>query len=439
MKDNGRSWIPLVFMTMVFAPTLVAQSAASQDPSDSHAPSAQAPDATDEAPGSVDSVAPQYVPSLDGSGLIPLDRLRKLQLLYGGSFSAIWGSNLTQEPNGPSGGMFTLNPYIGVQGRGKDAQYVFQYQTTIARATSDMVSSNSFQRASVFISGSAPSRWRWSVNADAEHGLDSLRLIAPVDTVAVGEIPGVSPTAAQFRANAGTTTLLEGNLGLTYLKSEKDSISVSVGNSYSRLSGLNSDTGVTQASIDYARRLSSRLAVTAIGQFSESYGSISCSSFGTGISLDWQVNEKTFLEVGGGPQFTSKACSSGPNLSLRAAFGAKISGRSQVYATANRQLAASYLGPGIWQDNVSAGYERRISRVGALNLDFGYAHTSGVGSIGSYRGVYTDATYSWLLGHGLESSVSYRYYTGNNNPSSFTSYVVMCSLIWSPHLRAVVR
>jgi len=432
---HHRIWLHIVLLATLAEAPLSAQSAGSP----------QAPESADENPlaDAADAIADsstakQYAPALDGSGLISLNQQPRFQVFYGGSLASGWDSNLTGEPDGPSGGIFTLSPYVGIRGTTSKTNYLIQYQPTIARNTSNAISNDTFQRATVLLSGFINPRWHWNFNAEAAHGQDSLRLITPTATVAIGETLGIAPSASQYSARADTSTLIAGTLGFTYLKSEIESVNIMVNNSYSRVTSVGGNTAVTQASIGYNHGLSPKISLTATGQYSISFGSIECSSFDGAFGAVWQVSKSTRFEVNGGPAFSSKGCNTGENFIVHGAFDTRLSAQSRLYLVASRQFGVSYLGQGVWQENASAGYQRSLSRSSSIDLNLGYSNSANISS-GSYHGIFAEGSYSWMIERNVSTMLSYRYYRGNTGPGAFDGHAIIFSLVWTPNLGHLSR
>jgi hypothetical protein len=138
------------------------------------------------------------------------------------------------------------------------------------------------------------------------------------------------------------------------------------------------------------------------------------------------------LEFRGGPELNSGACGKQQGFAFHAAVARRLSGRSQLYLLVDRQFGTLYLGPGLWQDNGSAGYQRRLTLLSTINIDSGYVRTDALSSAASYRGVFVGVVYSYQLKKSLTPSVSYRFYSGTSGAAGVTQNVVLFSITWSP-------
>ena len=98
----------------------------------------------------------------------------------------------------------------------------------------------------------------------------------------------------------------------------------------------------------------------AYQQTSQYYGQLSCTTFGGGVGLRWQPREETILSVRGGPQLDAPSCHNQQGFAYSASFSMKAGGRAQLYFISDRQPVTGYLGPGLWQNDVSGGNQRQF-------------------------------------------------------------------------------
>jgi hypothetical protein len=375
----------------------------------------------------------QYAVALNGTGLISMDRSLESHLLFGATAMGGWDSNPENIGNGAPSGTYTLSPYFGIQASTPKTQYLLQYQSTIAGYMSSS-SKQTMNIGSAKIVGSVNERWSWDLKAAGIYGQDSTRFLAPQQTVAVGEVPGTGPNSASYLPNAGTVTYVDGEAGVHYRKSERNSIAFTVANAFSHYTGLNDKSSIATANLGYVRDLSLTLKLITYGQGSYYYGSFNCESGGGGIGLQWQASDKTFISLSGGPQLSSSVCKSQQKYAYSAALSSRLSGKSQIYLLSARQPTASSLGPGLWQVGASGGYQRQVTRIGTLSVDLGYVSSDTLTTVSSYHGTYFDCIYGFRVGHGVNMSYSYRGYVGATGGANFTRNVATFSLVWAPNV-----
>jgi hypothetical protein len=380
---------------------------------------------------------PEYVPALDGSGLIALDSVRHFHLLAGGTFSGGWDSNPSNAAGGASSAVYSISPYLGVQASSSRMQYIVQYQPTITHYSS--FAGETMQVASGRVLGSISPRWSWTAGVKGSHGEDSVRLLSPVESVAVGSVPASGPNSASYLPNAGTVTTLDGGGSLHYDRSPRDSVDLYTGNSYNSIASLKETSGVATENFSYTHAVSQELNVIGYAQSSQYYLGLRCNTFGGGVGIRWQPRQNTQVAVKGGPQIDTPDCKAQQGFSYSASFSTRVTGRAQLYLLSERQPVTGYLGPGLWQDSVSGGYSRLVGVQDTLGFDLGYVTSSTLKNISSYHGTYFESSYSHFLRRGLAAVFSYRGYTGSSSGANFSRNVLLVSLSWTPNAQNTSR
>jgi hypothetical protein len=373
----------------------------------------------------------QYAPALNGTGLIPLDSSVPSHLLLGATIASGWDSNPQNLGNGVASGLYTLSPYLGVQAITPKTQFLLQYQFTHTGFSSSYAGQN-MNVASASILSNVNSRWSWDLKTVGSYGQDSVRFLGSQQTVAVGEVPGTGPNSASYLANAGTVTYVEGDVGVKYRKSQRDTIELRVANNFSSYTGLKEKNGTATINLLYDRDLSPTLGMGTYLQGVHYYGTLRCESYGGGLGLHWQPSEKTLLSLSGGPQISTSECGSQQGFAYSVSFSTRLSSKSQIYLLSARQPTTSYLGPGLWQESSSGGYQRQVMTWGTVSFDVGYAASDTLAEISSYHGTYFDCSYSYRLTHGLRASSSYRGYVGDSGGTHYSRNVALFSIVWTP-------
>lgn len=377
----------------------------------------------------------EYVPALNGRGLIALDATNKPLLSYGYQLGAGWDSSNLDG----SSALITASPYVTVQSVLGANQFIVQYSPTFTKYSAANYVGGNLQRGSATVLGTISPRWRWNAGTTLAYGQESLQTVAPTQTVAVGDIAAVSPDAAIYLANAGVGTYINFGTGFTYLSSERDAIDLQLGEGYSRFAGINGDTNVASAQVNYIHSVSPTLSVRPYVQILESTGYISCTSVGGGAGLNWQVGERTGIALSAGPQISTKGCGTLVSYIFSAALNTQVSNVSQLYLMAGRQFSSPYLGPGVWENTAGVGYQRMLGSATAATLDLSYAGSTGAGSAYNYSGVYLGATVARTIGRSFSPSISYQRVMGNTGPTPFNLNTVLFSINWTSNTTPLIR
>ncbi|WP_263383689.1 hypothetical protein [Granulicella arctica] len=382
---------------------------------------------------------PVYATALDGSGLISMRDSQHVRLFYGATVAGGWDS----APSGQAGdtplAFYTVSPSVGLQINRARLQTVIQYQRTMTGYSSSSYTNQAVNVASVKLVGTESERLQWGFKMSESSGNDATRFLAPQQTVAVGGVSAVDPGSSLYLQNAGNTTYLDAGADVRYRTSERGALVAQIDSVYSRYSGLQQTNGLTSAIFSYERTVRPALTIDGYGQVSRYYGNISCSSFGIGMGLKWERNQRESLTLSGGPQLNTTACEKQQGVNFSANFSMALTGRSHMYVLASRQPATSYIGPGLWQTSVAAGYQRQIGNRGSLNVDLGRLDSEASALTSSYRGTYVACVYNRQLRSELNASLSYRGYLGEGDGANVQRNVVLLSLSWSPTTGHIFR
>lgn len=374
----------------------------------------------------------QYEGSLDGSGLIPLDHSVSSRFLLGGTYSAGYDTRPGEVPGAPGSGVTVLNPYLGVQVNRESTQYIFQYAPTLTYHQNNRYQGGSLHLATAKMTGELGERWAWEAHGFGLHGLDSVRLLAAEPTVPVGDVPGIGSGAASYQRNAGTTTYVDVGGRLSYKLTPRDAVTASAANAYGQSSSSVGDSIVASFRGAYSHDVSESFHWVTYGEMGRYYGALHCYIYGGGVGLTWQPGPHSFLQISGGPAVDSPACGRQQNLAYRVGYSARITERSQVYLMSSRETAGIYVGPGLWEQTLTAGYQRNLTPSDSLNLGLGYVKETLYSNVHGYSGRYASLTYSHKLPMSLRAAFSYRYFDGGWSGVTFNRNIALVSLTWTP-------
>lgn len=378
-----------------------------------------------------DRQEPRLVAALNSSGLIRMENAMKRHVTLGAAVTGGWDSNPSDTATSVSSGVYSLSPYLGIQAATPKTQYILQYQPTITGYSAGVYGRQTIHTASAFMAGDLSERWKWDLTAFGSYGQNAARFLAPQQSVAVGVVPGTGSNAASFLPNAGTVTNIIGTVGFQYRKSERDTLGVSASNSFNRYTGFNENSSIATIELGYKRSLSATLGLITYIQGLHYYGAFSCDSFGGGVGIQWQIRDRTFFSLNGGPQLNTPACGNQQGLAYNAAFSTRISTKSQLYVLSNSQPANSNLGPGLWERSASGGYQWQVASTGTLNCNAAYVSSDTLTVVSAYRGTYVGCAYQVKLRHGLTLSYEYRGYLTVSGETRTTRQTALFSLAWT--------
>jgi hypothetical protein len=434
--------LPIVLFVAVCAGDLLAQSATDPGNDGNTTPTTETQSATEAtadspAPSSGQGARVTEVAALDGSGSISMSLIRRPHLLIGETVAGGYDSDPLNLGTGSSTATFSFSPYIGVQGGNLRTQMIIQYHPTISRFTS--YAGQSMNLASLKVASSFSPRFEWTLGIIGYHGDDSLRLLEPARSSPGDGVPGSGVGAAAFLPNAGTVTDVEGALDLHYALSERNSLGLRLSDSYNSTPDLHQKGSVATAYVNYTRSVGPTLSLLVYVQNANYYGDFDCMALGSGVGMRWQAQKSTIIEARGGPQIDSPGCKSQQGFAYNAFVTRKLPWKSTVYLTADRQPVISFLGSGLWQDDITAGYERIFQNANSLSIDAGFIDSTTLVGASSYRGTFFDASYMRGIHRGLSMRCSYRIFTGRSGETDINRNTLQFALTYTPNTRGSLQ
>src|ERR1700761_6014225 len=168
--------------------------------------------------GLLKSSQEQFTGLLNGTGLISMDSENGLTVsaeARGG-----WDSNPLNSPDSVSSSVYSLSPYIAFHGVSEKSKFIVQYQPTFLGYPSGTYSGQTMHAASVQADGNLSERLGWKINIQGSYGQNGARFAGPLQSVAVGEVPGTVTSTASYLPNSGSVTYVLSSFETGYRKSE---------------------------------------------------------------------------------------------------------------------------------------------------------------------------------------------------------------------------
>jgi hypothetical protein len=302
-------------------------------------------------------------------------------------------------------------------------------------------SSQILQQGSANFARSLSGRWSLQASATGSYGQNSVRMLA--SPAVATSVPGItSPASTSYLTNNDIVTNAGGSVSISYGLSERDDLLVQVSSAYTKFGRPTQNdsenaapigsNGVNTASVTFARLHSPTLAGTVFLQESFSYGTIRCTSHGLGAGFRWSPSEHTRLTVSGGPQVTEGGCGTRFGALYTVSLNRTLNGRSEVYASAQRQPASSYVGPGLWQQSYRAGYGRQVGARGSLRGDIAYVKNTTTATDPQYSGTYVAVIYTYQLGPTLSAGFNFQTNKDHYGSAAVGRNLAFLSFTWTP-------
>lgn len=375
-----------------------------------------------------ENTQPILAGSLNGSGLVALGDQGK-GLIAAATFGGGWDSNPSNSAHTGTSSLYSLSPYIAMQGASPKMQFILQYQPTLL-GYSGSYETQVLHAMSAQAAGDLSERMDWKINVNGSHGMNGARFLAPEPSVPVGNVPGTGTSSASFLPTSNQVTYVLGSIETNYRRSEKGTLMFNLWNSFNSVGGFDQSGGVATVRAAYNHEARPMLSLLVYGQMSQYYGDLKCEGFGGGMGVHLQFSENTSMTAEAGPQITTTKCGSQQGYTFSFGYSTRVSRNLQLYFVGNRLPMVSYLGPGVWQSGASGGMQYQVSRAATARVDFGYASSRALTAVDSYRGTSLSANYDVLLGRGFALSYSYRGYFTKSGGTGYSRNLALVSLTW---------
>ncbi len=339
-------------------------------------------------------------------------------------------TNPNNSPDGKASAMYSFAPYMGVAAGNARRQLLLQYLPIFTQYTA--YTGNSIHQVSATFTNRSSPRWSWTIGMNGLHGNDSVRPLTPSHTIVVGNVPGSGSSVASYLPNAGIVTDINGAFDLLYDVSSRDALGVRIANSFNSYPQLHENSGVMTETVNYTHLVRPSLGVLVYQQTSQYYLDLHCTAVGGGVGVTWQPRSHAELSLQGGPQLNSSGCKDQQGFSYHAYLSSNVRRESQFYVRGDRQPVVGFLGPGLWQDDFSGGYQRRFSIRNLIAADLGYAHSSTLVNTGDYKGLFAEVSYTRQMTGLFSLSCRYQAFVGRQGTINFTRNILLFSIVLTP-------
>jgi hypothetical protein len=121
------------------------------------------------------------------------------------------------------------------------------------------------------------------MSISASYGQNGARFVAPLQSVAVGEVLGTASNTASYLPDAGTTAYILGSFEMDYRKSEHGTVAFDIQNSFNRVAGFDQAGCAATGRLPYSYDFSPTLSLMTYGQGTYFYGDLNCEGIGAAV------------------------------------------------------------------------------------------------------------------------------------------------------------
>ena len=214
----------------------------------------------------------------------------KYQLFYGASVSSVYTDSLGGVGVSRELISTSINPYLAVFMPTRTGRYLLQYSTVVNPNDTSSGGPQAYHTATFSALGSLSERWYWTGSLSGSYGSESARLQGPLGFLVVDSTPIADTTSTAVLLRARNVAFTESSLGLGWLKSRRDKISISVFHVYT---GIEGDSSIPQSfgthanaiggKLEYVRSLTPRVDLRSYGEAETVLNGPKCNTYGGGL------------------------------------------------------------------------------------------------------------------------------------------------------------
>jgi hypothetical protein len=278
-------------------------------------------------------------------------------------------------------------------------------------------------------------------STSGSYGSESARLQGPLSFLVVQSTPIADTTSTAVLLRAKNVAFSENSIGLGWLKSRRDRISLTAFHIYTGIEGdsttvpqsVGTHANAVGGRLEYVRTVTPRIDLRSYGQTESVLNGPTCNTYGGGLGIGVRMTHSVELDVRGGPQWTTATCGAAQSANFSASLVKNFGRQDKIYASVTRQFSTiSGLG-GHWEDDATVGFAKGIRRF-TFTTDAGYLRGDTVTSVlPGYHGYFVAPRVRYKVMNSMGVSAGYRSFNGQggNLVSGNLSYAVV-GIEWYP-------
>jgi hypothetical protein len=318
----------------------------------------------------------------------------RYQFFYGGTITSAYRNDLSGlAPGTTTDAVSTsIQPYLAFFTPTKTGRYLLQYSGVINPNDTQNGDPQAYHSLTLSAMGAFNERWVWFASSSGSYGSEAARLQGPLSFLVVQATPIADSTSNAILLRANNVAFLENKIGLGWLKSRCDRITVSAFHTYTGIEG-NSSIGTAGthangigAKGEYTRSLTQRIDLRSYAQAATELNGPKCNSYGVGMGLGFKLSHSVVFDVAGGPQWTTATCGSPVSATFSASLVKSLGYRTRIYGSVYRQFTTIASLDSRWEDTAAVGFSTVIQRL-TFSTDAGYLRGEPVTTVvPSYHG-----------------------------------------------------
>jgi hypothetical protein len=364
----------------------------------------------------------------------------RYQVLYGVSASSVYTNSIGGVGVGSDLVSTSVNPYLALFMPFRTGRFLLQYSTVINPNDTQSGGPQAYHTLTFSALGSLSPRWYWTASTSGSYGSESARLQGPLSFLVVQSTPIADTTSTAVLLRAKNVAFSENSVGLGWLKSRRDKISLTAFHIYT---GIEGDPSVPQSvgthanaiggRLEYVRTLTPRIDLRSYGQTESVLNGPTCNTYGGGVGLGVRMTHSVELDVRGGPQWTTATCGAAQSANFAASLVKNFGRQDKIYASVSRRFSTISGLNGHWEDDATVGFAKGIRRL-TFTTDAGYLRGDTISpALPGYHGYFVAPRVRYKIMNSMGVSAGYRSFNGQggNIVSGNLSYAVV-GIEWYP-------
>jgi len=290
--------------------------------------------------------------------------------------------------------------------------------------------------AAVRATGEVTPRLTWQGSATNTYGTDAARQVAPIDYRMVGEADAPAPDTPAYGLHAGLMTEGEEGLKMRYEASRRSAWDFSASNGYTKYNADAFLVNTARGRIEYLHNVADGTALGFYGEGAHQTSSLQCSLGGGGLRLLSSWDDHATLNVSGGIVGANPSCGKRVQFTGDAALYTKLTNRTDLYLSANRDLSNGILEHSIFLSTGGAGVRHSFTHSIDVHASLNELYGTDPVTRQTYHGSFVDGSFHYRLGLGFSQELELRRYSFSGLAEEAGRTVGVFTLWWSPPRRS---
>lgn len=364
----------------------------------------------------------------------------KYQMFYGVSASSIYTNSIGGLGAGSDLVSTSVNPYLALFVPTRTGRYLLQYSTVVNPNDTQSGGPQAYHTLTLSALGALSERLYWTASTSGSYGSESARLQGPLSFLVVQSTPITDTTSTAVLLQAKNVAFTESSIGLGWLKSRRDKISLTAFHVYT---GIEGDSSIPQSfgthanavggKLEYVRTLTPRVDLRSYAGTESVLNGPTCNTYGGGLGIGVRMTHSVSFDVQGGPQWSTASCGSPQSANFSASLVKNFGNQDKIYASVNRMFTTIARLDSRWEDNATVGFAKGIRRYN-FTTDAGYLRGDSITTVvPAYHGYFVAPRVRYKITNTMGLSAGYRSFhgVGGNLVSGNLSYAVV-GIEWYP-------